>query len=85
MAAQLAGHSLGNINSRLYLLSRFGSDAGVVDVTQGNNTFGPFTNSDGTTHTVVGFNAGPGYDLASGNGTVNALRFVPALAFAPNF
>ena len=85
MADQIAGHSLGNINNRLYLLSRFGSNAGVVDVTQGNNTFGPFTNSDGTTHTVVGFDAGPGYDLASGNGTVNALRFVPALAFTPNF
>ena len=84
MADQLAGHDLGNINKRLYLLSRFGSNAGVVDVTQGNNTFGPFTNSDGSTHTVVGYNAGPGYDLASGNGTVNALRFVPALAFTPN-
>jgi subtilase family serine protease len=84
MADQVAGHSLGNINNRLYLLSRFGSNVGVVDVTQGNNTFGPFTNSDGTTHTVVGYDAGPGYDLASGNGTVNALRFVPALAFAPN-
>jgi subtilase family serine protease len=83
MAAQLAGHPLGNIDGRLYLLSHFGGAAGVVDVTQGNNTFGPFTNSDGTTHTVVGFNAGPGYDLASGNGTVNALRFVPALAFTP--
>lgn len=83
MAAQLAHHPLGNIDSRLYLLSRFGSTAGVVDVTQGNNTFGPFTNSDGTTHTVVGFDAGPGYDLASGNGTVDALRFVPALAFTP--
>jgi subtilase family serine protease len=81
MAAQLAGHSLGNINSRLYQLAEFGKFAGVVDVTQGNNTFGPFTNSDGTTHTVIGFNAGPGYDLASGNGTVDAARFVPALAF----
>ncbi len=84
MAAQLAGHSLGNINSRLYLLSRFGGNAGVVDVTSGNNTFGPFTNSDGTTHTVLGYDAAPGYDLASGNGTVNALRLVPALAFTPN-
>jgi subtilase family serine protease len=85
MADQLAGHSLGNINNRLYLLAHLGSAAGIVDVTSGNNTFGPFTNSDGTTHTVVGYNAGKGYDLASGNGTVNALRFVPALAFTPNF
>jgi len=29
---------------------------------------------------VVGYNAGPGYDLASGVGTIDAARFVPALA-----
>lgn len=81
MATQLAGHRLGNINRTLYRLGDFGSHAGIVDVTMGNNTFGPFTNSDGTTHTVVGFDAGPGYDLASGNGTIDASRFVPALAF----
>jgi subtilase family serine protease len=85
MADQLAGHDLGNINNRLYLLSHARNLTGEVDVTQGNNTFGPFTNSDGTTHTVVGFDAGPGYDLASGNGTVDAAKFVPALAFTPNF
>jgi subtilase family serine protease len=85
MADQLAGHDLGNINGRVYGLSHFAGLTGEVDVTQGNNTYGPFTNSDGTTHTVVGFDAGPGYDLASGNGTVDAARFVPALAFAPRF
>jgi subtilase family serine protease len=83
MADQLAHRSLGNINSRLYHLGDFGHVVGDVDVTQGNNTFGPFTNGDGTTHTVVGFNAGQGYDLASGNGTIDAARFVPALAFLP--
>jgi hypothetical protein len=31
---------------------------------------------------VRGFRARPGYDLASGVGTVNALRFVPELARA---
>lgn len=84
MADQLAHHDLGNINGRLYRLGRFDNPAtGIVDVTSGNNTFGPFTNSDGTTHTVVGFDAGPGYDLASGNGTIDAARFVPALALLP--
>jgi subtilase family serine protease len=73
MADQVAHHDLGNINSRLYTLGALRNKAtGLVDVTQGNNTFGPFTNSDGTTHTVTGFNAGRGYDLASGNGTVDA-------------
>ncbi len=85
MADQLAHHDLGNINDKLYGLAHFRQATGVVDVTQGNNTFGPFTNSDGTTHTVVGYPAGPGYDLASGNGTVDALRFVPALAFTPGW
>lgn len=78
MADQVAGHRLGNINSVLYQL-RYGKD-GLVDVTSGNNTFGPFTNSDGNTYTVVGFNAGTGYDLASGVGTIDAAKFVRALA-----
>ena len=30
---------------------------------------------------MQGFNARPGYDLASGLGTVNAAEFVPELAF----
>jgi subtilase family serine protease len=84
MADQVAHRDLGNINSRLYLLGSVHSSlTGIVDVTEGNNTFGPFTNSDGTTATVQGFTAGKGYDLASGNGTVNAARFVPALALTP--
>jgi subtilase family serine protease len=78
MADQVAGHRLGNINQRLYGLT-YGED-GLVDVTSGNNTFGPFTNSDGKTYTVVGFDATRGYDLASGLGTINAAKFVPALA-----
>ena len=56
--------------------------SGVVDVTQGNNDIGPFVNSDGQTYHVPGFAAGPGYDLASGLGTLDAAAFVPALARA---
>ena len=62
MADQLAGRRLGQLGGRLYELSKYA----IVDVTQGNNTFGPFTNSDGNTYTVEGYSAGPGYDLASG-------------------
>jgi subtilase family serine protease len=84
MADQLAHRDLGNINSRLYTLGSIHSGlTGIVDVTKGNNTFGPVTNSDGTTFTVQGFEAGRGYDLASGNGTVDAGKFVPALALLP--
>ena len=49
-----------------------------MDVTSGNNTVS-FTQG-GRSHTVPGFTAGPGYDLASGLGTVNAAEFVPELA-----
>ena len=73
LADQVAGHRLGLINPALYALgaaSAHGVNTGLVDITTGNNTF------DG----VTGFNAGPGYDLASGWGTINAARFVPVLA-----
>ncbi len=78
MADQVAGHRLGNINSAMYRLEY--GEGGLVDVTSGTTTFGPFTNSDGKTYTVIGASAGRGYDLASGLGTVDALNFVRALA-----
>jgi len=37
---------------------------------------------NGTYYTVHGYSAGPGYDLASGVGTVDAALFVPELAQA---
>jgi subtilase family serine protease len=80
MADQVAHHRLGLINDRLYQLRHH---SGIVDVTIGNNSFGPFTNSDGNTYTVTGYNAGPGYDLASGLGTLDAAEFVPALSQRP--
>ncbi len=78
MATQLAHHRLGTLGEKLYELSR----RNLVDVTQGDNSFGPFMNSDGNTYTVIGYPALPGYDLASGLGTLDAARFVPALAFS---
>jgi hypothetical protein len=41
-------------------------------VTSGSNSYGR----------VAGYNAAPGYNLASGWGTIDAARFVPALAHA---
>jgi subtilase family serine protease len=77
LAVQEAHHSLGLINPALYAMSA--QDApGLVDVTSGNNTVS-FTQGS-QQHTVQGFTAGPGYDLASGLGTVNAALFVPELA-----
>ena len=76
LADQVAGHRLGDINPALYALgaaSRDTSDpsrTGIVDVTAGGNTYS----------SVTGYPATPGYDLASGWGTIDAARFVPALA-----
>src|SRR3984957_3260815 len=78
LADQVAGHPLGLINPALYKMSAMGAAAGIVDVTKGNNTVS--FPQGGKVHTVTGFSARPGYDLASGVGTVNAALFVPKLA-----
>jgi len=77
LADQVAHHSLGLINPALYAMSAQHLP-GLVDVTSGNNTVS-FT-QNGQTSTVPGFSASPGYDLASGLGTVNGKLFVPELA-----
>jgi subtilase family serine protease len=80
LADQVAGHSLGLLNPALYQLAAEGQP-GIVPVTSGNNTVS-FT-QDGRAYTVTGFSAGPGYDLATGLGTVDARYFVPELAGSP--
>ena len=76
LADQVAGHRLGLINPALYtlgLLSQHGDHhTGLADITTGNNSFAG----------VTGFDATSGYDLASGWGTIDAAKFVPALAAA---
>ncbi|SEE86139.1 S8 family serine peptidase [Streptomyces sp. Ag109_O5-10] len=71
LADQAAGHRLGNIQKRLYALSSYRSKGtGIVDVNDG---------TDNSYEGVTGYKAVNGYDLATGVGTVDALRFVPAL------
>jgi subtilase family serine protease len=70
-AAQLNHGRLGNINSELYSLARHSTRNGIVDVTTGNNSFAG----------VTGYDATPGYDLASGWGTIYAPTFVQQLAY----
>jgi len=77
LADQMAHHPLGLINPALYAMSARHLP-GLVDVTSGDNTVS-FT-QDGRSWTVQGYTAGPGYDLASGLGTVNGALFVPELA-----
>ena len=70
LADQAAGHRLGLINPALYALAQHNAGStGLIDLIQGNNGFGG----------VTGYSAARGYDLASGWGTVNAAKFVPAL------
>ena len=81
LATQLNdGRNVGPINPALYqLLGRRGQNAGISDVVSGNNSV-----IDLNTGKVLvqGFTAGPGFDVASGWGTIDASKFVPALVDA---
>ena len=70
LISQQNGNRVGNLNPRIYQLGAEanGAATGIRDVTSGNNSF------DG----VAGFSAGPGFDKASGWGTVDLGLFVPA-------
>jgi subtilase family serine protease len=81
LATQLNhGQNLGPINPALYeILGPLGSHAGISDVVSGNNSvINPSTGQV----LVQGFTAAPGFDVASGWGTIDASTFVPALVAA---
>lgn len=68
---QLAGHPMGFLNPRIYLLGALGAqDEFFHDITTGNNSFAG----------IPGFNATPGWDLTTGWGTPNMGRFASELA-----
>lgn len=68
IADQVAGKGLGDLNAALYAMET-AQATGIVDVTSGNNSF----------NGVTGYTAVPGYDMASGIGTVDGAHFVPEL------
>ncbi len=75
---QKKGARVGNIDAQLYAmaLANVGNLAavGIRDVTQGNNGYYP----------LPGYPAGPGFDLASGWGSVDAAAFVDSFtSFVP--
>jgi len=73
LLANESGRRVGNIDPLLYNLARSGGASGSVrDVTSGINSF----------NIVAGFSAARGYDRASGWGTVDIAKFVPAFAAA---
>jgi subtilase family serine protease len=81
LATQLNdGLNIGPINPVLYSdLGPFGDRAGISDVVSGNNSV---TDPNTGQVLVQGFTAGPGFDVASGWGTIDASKFVPALVLA---
>ena len=79
IADQMAGHDLGLLNPAIYRLNAMHA-SGIQDVTTGNNTVS--FDQGGTTHTVTGWDAVPGYDLASGVGGIDAAKFVRQLVAA---
>jgi subtilase family serine protease len=75
IANQMAGHPLGFINPTLYKIaasSDYTQD--FNDITVGNNT--------NLAADVTGYNAAPGWDAATGLGTPDAAKLLPALIAA---
>ena len=79
LIGQKAGQRLGNMNPRIYQLAAAqelggagAPDNGFRDVTSGNNGF----------NGVPGFAAGPGFDLSTGWGSVDAAAFADAFTTA---
>ncbi len=79
IADQLAGHPLGLLNPAIYQLAAQHAP-GIVDITDGTNTV--TFEQGGKQHTVIGWDARVGYDLASGVGGIDGALFVPELVAA---
>jgi subtilase family serine protease len=84
IADQAAGHRIGWLNPALYRLAEQQHHGGIADVEGGSNSYAFCSEAcgiAGQTPTVVpGFQATEGYDMASGLGTIDAARFVQAIA-----
>jgi subtilase family serine protease len=78
IADQIAHRRLGTINPAMYRLG-IGGGSGIVDITKGTNTFLVEDTNGSALFSVPGWNAVPGYDMASGLGTVDGYRFAHAL------
>ncbi len=82
VADQAAGHDLGLLNPTLYQYGD-GPRSGLDDVVGGNTTVSftnPATDPYPGPHTVPGYTATRGYDLATGLGTADGTRLVEELA-----
>jgi uncharacterized protein (TIGR03437 family) len=71
----LAKPGLGNVNPELYRLARTTTNV-FHDITQGNNMVPCVAGSPGCVNGMLGFNAGPGYDQATGLGSIDIYNLV---------
>lgn len=76
LLVQKTGQTQGNINPRLYAIAASTPDA-FHDVTLGDNRISCQSNS-APCPVLVGYPAGPGYDLVTGWGSLDAANFVAA-------
>ncbi len=76
------GKRLGSLNPVIWALGIAGQAAnGFHDITSGDNDF--ISDVNGKTVGVQGYSAGPGYDLVTGWGSIDASAFVSAYLNAP--
>jgi subtilase family serine protease len=77
------GKRLGSLNPTIWELGVAGQSAsGFHDITAGNNTY--ISEVSGKDVIVPGYSAGPGYDLVTGWGSIDANAFVTAYLAAPS-
>jgi len=77
LVGQAVGGPLGNMNPTIYALANNDlAGSGFRDVTTGDNTY--LNSASNPPVKVQGYSAGPGYDLATGWGTVDIATFLTA-------
>ena len=74
---------VGNINVKLYSMAAAASAGVFHDITSGSNIVPCITGTLNCTNGQFGYSAGPGYDLVTGLGSVDAYRLVTAWAGIP--
>ena len=77
------GSGLGNINKKLYSLAAENAPGVFHDITTGSNIVACATDSLDCSNGQFGYTAGPGYDLVTGLGTVDAYNLVTAWGGIP--
>jgi uncharacterized protein (TIGR03437 family) len=80
---QLSRPGLGNINPQLYRLAQ-SSPTAFHDITSGGNTVTCTQGSPGCSSGTFGYLAGPGYDMATGIGSLDVNNFVTQWSSATN-